>query len=64
MIILQNTALKLDEKSKSNKFEMFPFWALIMSKTVIVTVHGQKYSSPSIFYYIFHIKPYFFKKIF
>jgi hypothetical protein len=29
------------------------------------TVHGHKYSSPSIFYYcIFHIKPHFFKKIF
>jgi len=27
-------------------------------------VHGHKYSSPSIFYYIFHIKPHFFKKIF
>jgi uncharacterized protein involved in tolerance to divalent cations len=28
------------------------------------TVHVHKYSSPSIFYYIFHIKPHFFKKIF
>jgi len=28
------------------------------------TVHGHKYSSPSIFYYIFYIKPHFFKKIF
>ena len=27
-----------------------------------ITVHGHKYSSPSIFYYIFHIKPYFFQK--
>ena len=26
------------------------------------TVHGHKYSSPSIFYYIFHIKPLFFSK--
>ena len=26
------------------------------------TVHGHKYLSPSIFYYIFHIKPHFFKK--
>ena len=26
------------------------------------TVHGHKYSSPPIFYYIFHIKPPFFKK--
>jgi hypothetical protein len=25
------------------------------------TVHGHKYSSPSIFYYIFHIKPHLFK---
>jgi hypothetical protein len=25
-------------------------------------VHGHKYSSPLIFYYIFHIKPHFFKK--
>jgi len=25
------------------------------------TVHGHKYSSPSIFYYIFHIKPHFFQ---
>ena len=31
---------------------------------VLATVHGHKYSSPSIFYYIFHIKPHFFKKIF
>ena len=29
-----------------------------------ITVHGHKYSSPSIFNYIFHIKPHFFKKIF
>jgi hypothetical protein len=28
------------------------------------TVHGHKYSSPSIFYYIFHIKPHFSKKKF
>ena len=28
------------------------------------TVHGHTYSSPSIDYYIFHIKPHFFKKIF
>jgi hypothetical protein len=28
------------------------------------TVHGHKYSSPSIFYYIFLIKPHFFKTIF
>jgi hypothetical protein len=27
-------------------------------------VHGHKYSSPSIFYYIFHIKPHFFQIIF
>ena len=27
-------------------------------------VHWYKYSSPSIFYYIFHIKPHFFKKYF
>jgi hypothetical protein len=30
--------------------------------SVTDTVHGHKYSSPSIFYYIFHIKPHFFKK--
>ena len=28
------------------------------------TVHGHKYWSPSISYYIFHIKPHFFKKYF
>ena len=28
------------------------------------TVHGHKYSSPSIVYCIFHIKPHFFKIIF
>jgi hypothetical protein len=27
------------------------------------TVHGHKYSSPSIFYYVFHIKPHL-KKIY
>ena len=29
---------------------------------VLATVHGHKYSSPSIFYYIFHIKPHLFQK--
>jgi hypothetical protein len=29
----------------------------------VSTVHGHKYSWPLIFYYIFHIKPHFFKNI-
>jgi hypothetical protein len=32
---------------------------MILSQTNRPTVHGHKYSSPSIFYYIFHIKPHF-----
>jgi hypothetical protein len=31
---------------------------------ILCTVHRHKYSSPSIFYYIFHVRPHFFKKIF
>ena len=45
------------------------FWLLDLLKTCSYneytkTVHGHKYSSSSIFYYIFHIKPHFFKKYF
>ena len=35
---------------------------LVLSRRA--TVHGHKYLSPSIFYYIFHIKPHLKKKIF
>jgi hypothetical protein len=38
-------------------------WTTEFNIVELDTVHGHKYSSPSIFYYIFHIKPHFFKKI-
>jgi hypothetical protein len=32
-------------------------WTTEVNIVELDTVHGHKYSSPSIFYYIFHIKP-------
>ena len=42
----------------------FQVWLLALQKRLAtpLTVHGHKYSSPLIFYYIFHIKPHFFQK--